>query len=565
MSVDLNVTIGGEAGQGIQTIGDLLSQVCQQAGLYVMTINDFESRIRGGHSFVQLRISDHEINAPRYAIHLLIALDRQTVLLHKDKLAPDGIILSVERVLPDVKSLLIVEFEKLAEQAGGKIVANTVAAGAGLGLLKAPFEIFKDILASRFGGKDSSVLEKNLKAAELGYQAVANVDFQWAFKWIQGSAKGLLMNGSKAIALGALAANCRFAAFYPMSPATGVLQELTEMTENYPFVVEQAEDEISAVNMIIGASFAGVRSITSTSGGGFCLMTEGLGLAGITETPIVIVNAQRPGPATGLPTRTAQGDLLFVIHSSQDEFPRFVFAPRTVNEAFYNTIRAFELSEKYQVPAIILMDQFLTDSVYLTGEKFEAPDRIQRFIASDADLDDPKNYNRYTVTESGVSPRALPCMGMAIVQSSGNEHLEDGHISEDKINRVKMLNKRNAKITAMQEEMNPPHGYFDDAGILLIGWGSSAGAIKEAVDLMRNKDIDVGCLTFSDLWPFPAEKVISAIGKNKKCIAVELNSTSQLKLLMRQQTGIDCSGSILKYDGRPLFPEDIVQEIDRFL
>jgi len=294
-------------------------------------------------------------------------------------------------------------------------------------------------------------------------------------------------------------------------------------------------------------------------------MTEGLGLAGITETPIVIVNAQRPGPATGLPTRTAQGDLLFVVHASQDEFPRFVFAPRTVNESFYNTIRAFELSEKYQVPAIILTDQFLNDSIYLTKDKFDAPDRVQRFIVSDADLEDPEHYNRYTVAESGVSPRALPCMGKAIVTSSGNEHLEDGHISEDKNNRVKMVNKRNVKISAMRKEMNPPHGYFDDAGILLIGWGSSAGAIKEAVDLMRSNDIDVGCLTFSDLWPFPAGKIISSIGKDKKCITVELNSTAQLKRLMRQQTGIDCSESILKYDGRPLFPEDIVQEIDHFL
>ncbi len=230
MAIDINVTIGGEAGQGIQTVGDLLSLVCRKAGLFVMAINDFESRIRGGHSFFQIRISDHEIHAPRQAIHLLVALDRQTVLLHKDQLAPGGIILCEESISSVAESFLTVEFNQLAEQAGGKITANTVAAGACLGLLNAPFETLKDILASRFGKKDSSVLEKNLKAAEYGYQAVADVEFQWAFNWNAGSVKGLLMNASKAIALGALAANCRFASFYPMSPATAVIRNPMPLT-----------------------------------------------------------------------------------------------------------------------------------------------------------------------------------------------------------------------------------------------------------------------------------------------------------------------------------------------
>lgn len=565
MSVDITVTIGGEAGQGIQTVGDLLSQVCQKAGLYVMAVNDFESRIRGGHSFVQIRISDHEVFSPRNAIALLIALDQETVNRHQPKIIDGGLILSSESIPTVEKPLVTVEFEKLAEQAGGKITANTVAAGACLGLLKAPFDLLKDVLADRFGGKDAAVLEKNVKAAELGYQAVSDTRFGLAFDWEQRDVKGVLINGSRAIALGALAANCRFAAFYPMSPATGVIRNITEMTDQYPFVVEQAEDEIAAVNMIIGAAFAGVRSMTSTSGGGFCLMTEGLGLAGITEVPIVIVNAQRPGPATGLPTRTAQGDLLFVINASQDEFPRFVFAPRSVNEAFYTMIRAFELSEKYQVPAIILSDQFFNDSVFISKDKFIPPENIQRFIATDADLDDPNTYRRFAVTQSGVSPRVLPCRGNAIIATTGNEHLEDGHISEDKDNRTRMVNKRNAKLPAMTAEMNGPEGYFEDADILLIGWGSSAGAIKEAVDILRARDVRAGCLTFSDIWPFPAGKVVAAAGNNKTLVSVELNSTAQFTRLIRQQTGIECAGSILKYDGRPLYPEDVVDGIDRFL
>jgi 2-oxoglutarate ferredoxin oxidoreductase subunit alpha len=305
--------------------------------------------------------------------------------------------------------------------------------------------------------------------------------------------------------------------------------------------------------------------MTSTSGGGFCLMTEGLGLAAMTETPVVVVNAQRPGPATGLPTRTAQGDLLFVIHASQDEFPRFVFAPQTVPDAFDCTIRAFDLSEKYQVPAIILTDQYLNDTVFLADDPFFAPDEIPRYVAADADLENPHTYQRYARNPSGVSPRALPCAGQTIVGASGNEHLQNGHTSEDKDNRTRMVDKRNAKLPAMTAEMRGPDVYHGEAALLLLGWGSSSGAIIEAVDLMREKEIDVGCLTFTDLWPFPAEKVFSAMGAGKKYITVELNSSAQFRLLLRQQTGLDCVGSILKYDGRPLMPEDIVREMDRFI
>jgi len=458
-----------------------------------------------------------------------------------------------------------VDFNALAEAAGGRITANTVAAGACLGLLRAPFEIFAGVLDAAFAGKDASVREKNLAATRSGFDAVAGKDFDWAFEWKGGKVKGRLMNGSQAIALGALAANCRFAAFYPMSPATGIIRSLADLTGNYPFVVEQAEDEIAAINMVIGASFAGVRAMTSTSGGGFCLMTEGLGLAAMTETPVVVVNAQRPGPATGLPTRTAQGDLLFVIHASQDEFPRFVFAPQTVEDAFDVTRRAFDLSEKYQVPAIILTDQYLSDAVYLTDDPFSLPDEISRYVTTDAGLENSEAYLRYKRTPSGISPRALPCAGSAIVASSGNEHLENGHISEDKDNRAAMVGKRNAKLPDMTAEMRGPSVYHGEAGLLLLGWGSSAGAIIEAVDLLRDEKKDVGCLIFTDLWPFPTEKVLSAIRAGEKCISVELNSSAQFRLLLHQQTGLDCAGSILKYDGRPLMPEDIVREMPRFI
>jgi len=565
MNIDITIKIGGEAGQGIQTVGHILALVCQEAGLYIMAINDFESRIRGGHSFFQIRICNTPVHAPHHKVHLLVALNQETYDLHQKELDPDGIAIMDESEKPAAGKVLPVPFVDLAKEAGGKIFSNTVAAGVCLALLGAPFELCKTILAKQFQEKGPDILDKNIRAADLGYQAVKDVAFKYAFEWQPDPPKGSLIDGSKAVALGALAADCRLAAFYPMSPATGIMAHLASFASRFPLIVEQAEDEIAAVNMIIGASFAGVRAMTSTSGGGFCLMTEGLGLAGITETPIVIVNAQRPGPATGLPTRTAQGDLHFVIRASQDEFPRFVFAPGTPTEAFEITARAFHLAEKYQVPAIILTDQYLADSLYIAEEQFTVPEKIERFIVPDDDLENPSGYKRFAITPSGVSPRAAPCAGKALVVISSDEHREDGHISEAIDDRIGMVDKRNAKIPHMIKEMNPPNEYHGDAEMLLVGWGSTAGAIQEAVDRLRGDGLDVGCLNFVDLWPFPSDKAKAALTAVKSFFVVEQNSTAQFGQLVRERIGLDYSGAILKYDGRPFYPNEIIDRFKQYM
>jgi len=565
MDIDITVKIGGEAGQGIQTVGHLLALVCRKAGLYIMAINDFESRIRGGHSFFQIRISDSPVHAPHHRVHILVALNRETLDLHREALDTDGLVLIDEKAESAEGSVINVPLEKLGKKAGGKIFSNTVAAGACLALLGAPFELCKAVLAEQFGKKGTDVVEKNVDAAELGYQAVKDVAFKWAFEWKPDTPKGTLIDSSRSIALGALSADCRLAAFYPMSPATGIMSNLAALSDRFPLVVEQTEDEIAAVNMIIGASFAGVRAMTSTSGGGFCLMTEGLGLAAITETPIVIVNAQRPGPATGLPTRTGQGDLQFVIRASQDEFPRFVFAPGMPDEAFEITARAFHLAEKYQVPVIILVDQYLQDSLFIIEKQLTAPEETERFIAGDDDMDNPSEYKRFAVTPSGVSPRALPCAGKALVVISSDEHREDGHISEAISDRIQMVDKRNAKVPHMIKEMNPPKEYHGDADILLVGWGSTEGAIKEAVDRLREEGMNAGALNFVDLWPFPFEAAIAALNRTKKFYMVEQNSSAQLGQLIREQTGLIHSGAILKYDGRPFYPNEIVNDVKEYV
>jgi 2-oxoglutarate ferredoxin oxidoreductase subunit alpha len=564
MSIDITVKIGGEAGQGIQTVGNLLALVCQEAGLYLMAVSDFESRIRGGHSFFQIRICNKPVHAPHHKVHLLVALNQETYNLHRKELDSDGLAVLDTKQESVEENLLMVPFDNLAKEAGGKIFLNTVAAGVCLALLGASFELCKRVLAKQFGRKGKDVLGKNYRAAELGYQAVTDVSFKWRFKWKPDTQKGLLMDGSKAVALGAIASDCRVAAFYPMSPATGIMAHLSSYSDRFPLVVEQAEDEIAAVNMIIGAAFAGVRSMTSTSGGGFCLMTEGLGLAGMTETPIVIVNAQRPGPATGLPTRTAQGDLHFVIRASQDEFPRFVFAPGTPFEAFEITSRAFHLSEKYQVPSIILMDQYLADTLFMTDKQLTAPAKIERFIVQDKDIENPRKYKRFSISSSGVSPRALPCSGKALVVISSDEHSEDGQISEAIDDRKNMVDKRNAKVPYMIKEMDPPKEYHGESGTLFVGWGSTKGAIKEAVDLLRRDSIDVGCLNFVDLWPFPSDKVKTVLNNGKRFFVVEQNSTAQFGQLIKEQTGLVPAGAILKYDGRPIYPIEIVERFKQF-
>lgn len=564
MTVDISVLIGGEAGQGIQTVGLLMARTCHMAGLYVMAINDFESRIRGGHSFIQLRISDRPVHGPARKLHMMVALDERTYGLHQPELTEGGLALIPKDhadTMAQHHRCKMVDFEGLAKKAGSSILANTVAAGTCLALLGAPFDLFENVLKLTFNQVEEKRLAQNVQAAQYGYAAAEDETFKWSWHWAMTSPKGRLVDGAQAVAFGALAGDCRFSAFYPMSPATGIIQRLVDMAQTVPLVIEQAEDEIAAVNMVIGAAFAGVRAMTATSGGGFSLMTEGLGLAAITETPIVIVNAQRPGPATGLPTRTAQADLQFVIHASQDEFPRFVFAPGTPFEAFSVTARAFELSERFQVPAIILVDQYLSDSLFVAEEPFEAPEAVTPFTVTDDDLDDVKNYRRYELKDSGISPRALPCNGRALVKVCSDEHDEEGHITEDADIRDVMVAKRFAKLAAMRKEIRPPEVIHAGSDVLLISWGSMRGAMEEAVNQLRADGINCGGVHVVDMWPFPDAALSEILEKVTQFFVVEQNQSAQLGQLIRQQTGCQYTDAVLKYNGRPMSAGEITDAI----
>lgn len=567
MGKKINILIGGEAGQGIQTIGELLSKVCHNAGLYIFSLNDFESRIRGGHSFNLLRISDEPVTAPEKRIDLLVCMDEATFDVHQEKIGQHTIVLlgsDMQKRAGTGQSagrIFNIPFDKLALEAGGQIVSNTVAAGTILSIIGAGLKRFAQILEDQFTPKGQKVLDLNLRAAQLGYDQADNIEFPGKIEFNTGRHNHVIISGAQAAALGALAADCRFFPFYPMSPATGVIAAAVSYSDILPIVVEQAEDEIAAVNMAIGASFAGVRALTATSGGGFCLMTEGLGLAAISETPLVIINAQRPGPATGLPTRTAQADLLFSIHASQDEFPRFVFAPGNVMETFNTVKKAFDLADKYQVPAIILLDQFLADSMQTEIDSFEINDSIERYLKKSTDSTAGNApYLRYELTVDGVSPRALPCQTKDLVRFGGNEHDPQGHNSEDAANRVHMVDKRAAKLSAMISEMEAPSVFSPESDFLLAGWGSLKGSIMEACLELRCQGLDVGWLIFRDIWPMDAQKIKSII-KGKKLIMVEANSTAQLGALISQQTGVRYHSEILQYDGRPVYPEFITRKV----
>jgi 2-oxoglutarate ferredoxin oxidoreductase subunit alpha len=373
----------------------------------------------------------------------------------------------------------------------------------------------------------------------------------------------MLLTGNEAIALGAIAAGCRFMSAYPMTPASSIMEYLAAHGDDFGIVVVQAEDEIAAINMITGAGYTGTRSMTATSGGGFSLMVEGLGLAGITETPIVVVNAQRPGPAIGLPTRTEQCDMEFMLYASHGEFPRAVLAPATIEECFYLTVKAFNLADKYQIPVMILTDQHLASS-YTTVEKFDLDrvniDRGLLFSDNESGIE----YKRHRITESGISPRAFPGRKNMLVITDSDEHDESGHLIEDAETRTLMMQKRMRKLTGLRLDISPPKTKGEkNADILLIGWGSTAGAIEEAAELLRKEEFNVGSLHFSELMPFPAEAAIEALDNAGASYVIENNATGQLAHLIRAETGRQVSGKVLKYDGRPFSPAYIVAAVKK--
>lgn len=569
MTGELNILVAGAAGQGMQTIGFILGKVFVRGGYEVFATQDNESRIRGGHNFFHVRVSQKAVRAAAMPFQALIALNQESIEKHRDQVASSGVIIfdSEKFKVPESDPRFLgIPLERTAiEKGGNRIFENSVAIGATLAILGWPSQALEDFLREYFVAK-ADVAEGNVKAARAGYESARKKAEGYEGLRIRPkrSKPRMFISGHEAVAIGALTAGCQFMSAYPMSPSTSIMVYLAGKADGFDMVVEQAEDEIAAVNMAIGASYAGIRSLTATSGGGFSLMVEAFGLAGVTETPLVLVEAQRPGPATGLPTRTEQADLLFVLHASQGEFPRVLLAPGTAREAFYTTIKAFDLAEKYQVPVVILTDQFLADS-YFTEPRFDVSHiQTDRHLLSEKDARNLEEYKRYQITRSGVSPRSIPsAFGLEIV-ADGHEHDEDGHITEDAEIRKKMVEKRARKMAGLAREIDPPQRVGDDkADLLLVGWGSTYGPMAEAVDILNDHGVSVGGIHLNGLWPFPGRQMVKFLGEARKWAVVENNSTGQLARLIQMEIQRKPDGMILKYDGRPFMAEEIVENFRR--
>jgi len=571
MEREINFMVGGEAGQGVQTVGFILAKTMSRVGLYVFADQDYESRVRGGHNFYRVRASDVEVQALSETLDVLIALNQETIELYQGEVKKGGItIFDQEKLKTEGKGLtsLNVPMERLAEKTtGSKLVTNSAAIGAAIAAGGYDFELLASVLREHFAHSGGNIAESNVTAARAGYDHARQQKGPGFHSPIRPATtvKRMLLNGNEAIALGAMAAGCKFVAAYPMTPASTIMEYIADKGRRFNIVVIQPEDEIAAMNMVIGAAFTGVRAMTATSGGGFALMVEGLSLAGMTETPVVVVLAQRPGPAIGLPTRTEQGELGFALHAGHGEFPRAIMAPATIEDAFHITVKAFNLADKYQVPVIILTDQHLASS-YQTVETFDLKrvkiDRGQLLSAEEAT--EITDYKRYRFTESGVSPRAMPLQGKALVVTDSDEHDEAGHMTEDAKTRERMMLKRLKKLDGLRSELGRPRLHQEpQAEMTLVGWGSTYGAIKEAASLLENEGVKANVLHLNELWPFPVETVTSILSGDEKNVIIESNATGQLARLIRAETGIKADKSIFKFDGRPFSPEYIVRELKK--
>jgi 2-oxoglutarate ferredoxin oxidoreductase subunit alpha len=564
LSIDLNILIGGAAGQGVHSISLPLGKALVRHGAQVFASQDYQSRIRGGHLFNVIRVGDQPLISPREGVDILVALNQETVTLHQQEVSSQGIIIydesQVKEAPQGVKSLALSPDTVLPDTKAGDIAVNAGACGAILGLLQVPVEGLVALLEQTFAAKGAEVVDWNRRATQNGHAMGKTQGHPFSLANIAKPPEPrLLISGHEAMALGSLVAGLNFISAYPMTPWTSLFNAISTRALEWGVVVEQAEDEIAAMNMAVGASFAGARAMTGTSGGGFCLMTETVGLAAMTETPLVCVIAMRPGPSTGLPTRTSQGDLEFVLFAGQDDSPKAVLAPGTPAQGYAVAAKAFHLAERYQVPVFILTDQYYADSqVTHTAQEFPSLKVESTIVQGPADTP----YERYAITEDGISPRRLPGFGPELVVADSDEHTPEGHLTEDLAVRIKMHDKRLRKLKRMVTELDGiTTAGPADAPVTLLCWGSSLGPVKETVNRLNQEKIAVRMVHLSELWPFPKDSVTMALHGAKKVIGVEGNASGQLNRLLRQETGMGADHLVLRYDGRPFTPEYILGEL----
>jgi len=559
---DLSIVLAGEAGQGVQTIEHALIHVLKSAGFYVYSTGEFMSRIRGGTNSTEVRVSSRPVNCFVNRIDLLIPLSGGALKHLSGRICPETVVIGEKSVAGDDPRIEDVGFTRIAVEAGGKLFANTVAVAVVLSLLRVEPELLSAYLTARFSRKEPEVLQRNLDAAQRGAGEGVRLRDTVGAKIVSpsrgGSPDDLVLDGSEAVALGAIAGGCNFVCAYPMSPGTGVLQSMASHAHDFDMVVEQVEDEIAAINMALGSWYAGGRALVTTAGGGFSLMCEGMSLAGMIETPVVVLVGQRPGPATGLPTRTEQGDLELAVYAGHGDFPRAIYAPGTLQQAFDLARTAFVVADKYQVPAIILGDQSFLDSHAQTPAFDLSADPVKQYVVASK-----SDYVRYAITPSGISPRAIPGWGDGIVAVDSDEHTEAGYITESMDVRSAMVEKRLRKAASLMAEVLPPTLVGPEAyENLVVCWGSTYHVVKESLDELGRSD--TAMLHFSQVYPVHPS-ALGLISCAKRTVIVENNATAQLARLLKLHANVDITRRLLKYSGMPFAVEEVVAGLMREL
>jgi 2-oxoglutarate ferredoxin oxidoreductase subunit alpha len=557
-SNEINLVLGGEAGQGLQTIAQILARMFMNGGLHVVAESEFMSRIRGGSNSVTLRAASTPVRAPSGKLDLCVLLDGDALPRLRRRCGPETLLIGDPQLFAGEAGILPLPLQALSQEIGGAIYANSIVCGYVARMIGWDLLPLEGALGRTF--TEADVLATNCAAARLGWEAGATVAGRCVLPSGAAAPGRLLLDGSQAVALGALAGGCNFISSYPMSPSTGVLIQLAKQAHAHGVVVEQAEDEISAINMALGSWYAGGRAMVSTSGGGFDLMAEGLSLAGIIESPLVIHLAQRPGPGTGLPTRTEQGDLEIARYSGHGEFPRAILAPGSPEEAFTCTAHAFTMADVAQSPVFVLTDQYLLDTLY-DLDPLVLPEVApqSRIIAT------PRNYQRYAPGLDGVSHRGIPGFGMGRVCVDSDEHDAAGQITEDFSVRIAMVDKRLAKLRLLQKDYALPPRLFGPADYrrLIVGWGSTCAVVAEALTQLPLPA--TAFLHCPQVYPLTMA-LLDGLRQAKEIIVIENNATGQFARLLRAESGCTITQEWHKYNGLPFSVVEVVallQEVEK--
>jgi 2-oxoglutarate/2-oxoacid ferredoxin oxidoreductase subunit alpha len=578
MISQLSWKVGGQQGEGIESTGEIFSIALNRLGYYLYGYRHFSSRIKGGHTNNKIRVSTTPIRSIADDLDILVAFDQESIDFNFHELRDGGIVIADAKFNPTIPegqnvTLYAVPFTDIATNLGTSLMKNMVAVGASSAVLGLDINVYQEVVQEIFGRKGQQVVEKNMEAIRAGAQYMKEQlgDHVQTMKLEKADGKKrMFMIGNDALALGALAGGARFMAAYPITPASEIMEYLIKKLPELGGAVIQTEDEIAACTMAIGANYAGVRAFTASAGPGLSLMMESIGLAGMTETPLVIVDTQRGGPSTGLPTKQEQSDLMAMIYGTHGEIPKIVMAPSTVQEAFYDMVEAFNLAEEYQCPVIVLSDLQLS-----LGKQTVEPleyDKIEirrgKLVKEELPpLEKKDNFKRYEITEDGISPRVIPGTPNGIHHVTGVEHAETGRPSEVAANRNAQMDKRLRKLKHIRFN-TPVHKNVkhDEADLLIVGFISTRGAIEEAIGRLEQDGVKVNHAHIRLLHPFPMEEVLPLVESAKKVVVVEQNATGQLANILKMNVGhAEKIASVLKYDGNPFLPNEVYTKCKELL